>query len=85
MNFVKKIRADYEAGNRAKGLYGDILNQKCDLCKKKDWSFVVNSDDEEASEYLSRFGRDEGYALVCNECFDRDFDQYPWKFGAFVL
>jgi hypothetical protein len=85
LNFVKKIRADYEAANRAKDLYEDILNQKCDLCKEKEWSFVVNSDDDEASEYISRFGRQEGYALTCDDCFNKNFDQYPWKFGAFVL
>jgi hypothetical protein len=85
LHFVKKIRADYEAANRAKDLYEDILNQKCDLCKEREWSFVVSSDDDEASEYLSRFGRHEGYALACDDCFNKNFDQYPWRFGAFVL
>jgi len=80
MEFNRQDRKDYEQANELKGDFSDMLNRNCDLCKEKTWAFCVNSKGEDSFGYLGKFGLDEGYSLVCEECFNKHFDRHDWRY-----
>jgi len=80
MEFNVQDRTDYQSANEFKGDFSEMLGRKCDLCKEKAWAFCVKSRDEDSLGYLDKFGLDEGYSLVCEECFNKHFDRHDWRY-----
>ena len=60
-----------------------MLNEKCYLCKKEDWLYDVKHDDNDSFDYLDSLSCPDGYALVCEECYDKHFRNSS-KFDALM-
>jgi len=86
MEFRVIPRSDYDSANEIqKGEswdYSELLSRRCDICKNEDWLYDVGHDDSDSFSYLVGLGCSDGYALVCQECFDKHFKDYSWRYDA---
>jgi hypothetical protein len=83
MKFKVIDRSDYEILQITKKIkvdFSKMLNQKCDICKQKDWVFSVDNGDNDSFEYLFNLGCPHGYVNVCKKCFDNHIDNYSWAY-----
>jgi hypothetical protein len=85
MNFKRVERNDYIEANKSKGDFADLLNSKCSICKKNEWTSEVKSTDGASFECLTGFGCRDGSAFVCNDCFKSYFEEHSWDFGKLFV
>jgi hypothetical protein len=84
MEFRRKDRRDHEEANKLKGDFTDLLNTKCSLCKEKPWVFYVGESGSDSFTYLDGLGCPDGFAVVCEDCFQKHFSQYAWRYDSLV-
>jgi hypothetical protein len=87
MEFQREHRDSCQKGLKFREIIG-FYNRKCDICKKRLWIYCVgpasgiptySESYNQAFEYLTKMaGYDEGYTLVCGQCWDQKFGDYTY-------
>ena len=84
MEFRVIERHEFEQANELKSDFSEMLNRKCSACYAENWMLHVTHDDNDSFKYLYGLSREDGYALVCRECFNNRFNQYTWQFKSLL-
>ena len=79
MKFKRVERKDYIEANKSEGNFAGLLESKCSICKEREWTSEVKSDDG------TGFGCKDGSAFVCDECFKSHFEEHSWDFGKLFV
>ena len=85
MNFKRIDRKDYIRANKSKGDFEELLNRKCNICKKNEWTSEIKSGDGASFDCLTGFGCKDGSAFVCDNCFEGYFENHSWEFGTLFV
>ena len=85
MGFKRIERKEFIKASKLKGGYKEILNRKCSICKEKEWTSEIKSDDKPSFECLTGFGCKDGSAFLCDDCFKSHFEQHSWSFGELFV
>jgi len=82
MKFLRIPRNKSGLEARFEGVTLEVLKRSCYLCKEKGWTSDIHYRDSESFNYLDGLDCREGYALVCDDCFEKHFNQHPWQWTA---